>query len=52
MKRYQCDYRDNETREYRTWEFEASNDHEARLIAERFCDEGWHKLYGVLRVSK
>lgn len=51
-QRYLCQYKDNKTDEVMEYQFEAENDHHAQLIAESFCDEGWHKLYGVLRVSK
>ena len=51
MKQYICQYKDNETSEFKTYEFSAKNDTMARLIAEQFCDEGWHKLYGILRIK-
>ncbi len=48
--KYLCQYKDNATGEIMMYHFEAENDHHAQLIAESFCDIGWHKLYGVLKV--
>ena len=50
MKLYSLMYKDNDTREVREYEFEAKGDAEAYLIAYEFCNNGWHKFYGVRRV--
>ena len=51
MKRYICQYKDNSTSELKEYQFKANNDDHAKLIAITFCDNGWHKYYGILRIK-
>lgn len=50
-KQYLLQYKDNNTSELKEYSFTAKNDEHAQLIAMEYCDVGWHKYYGILRVK-
>jgi hypothetical protein len=49
-KKYLLEYKNNQTGELDVWYFTAKNDEHAYILANDYCDKGWHKYYGVMRI--
>lgn len=48
---YECHFRNDNTNKYETSQFEASCDHDAKLIALDFCNQNEYKYYSILKIG-